>query len=224
MSVVKINAIAVPPGAGPELEERFAARARSVEQMPGFEDFQLLRPVEGEERYFVYTRWDSEESFQAWVNSQDVPAQPRQGRVAPTASRCRPAPTSSPSRSSSTSPRATSPSGVDPGFVTPPGTYSVRGWDPESAAGLARTCPAGRLAAPVALIVQKYGGTSVADPDRMRAVADNVAITKRHGNDVVVVVSAMGKATDNLIALADPGVEDPARAARWTCCSPPASA
>jgi aspartate kinase len=55
----------------------------------------------------------------------------------------------------------------------------------------------------VALIVQKYGGTSVADPDRIRACADNVAITKRHGNDVVVVVSAMGKATDNLISLAD---------------------
>ena len=52
------------------------------------------------------------------------------------------------------------------------------------------------------LIVQKYGGTSVADPDRMRAVAENVAFTKRHGNDVVVVASAMGKATDNLIALA----------------------
>ena len=55
----------------------------------------------------------------------------------------------------------------------------------------------------MALIVQKYGGTSVADPERIRAVADNVAITKRRGNDVVVVVSAMGKATDNLIALAD---------------------
>ena len=54
----------------------------------------------------------------------------------------------------------------------------------------------------MALIVQKYGGTSVADPDRMRAVADNVAFTRRHGNDVVVVVSAMGKSTDNLIALA----------------------
>jgi aspartate kinase len=54
----------------------------------------------------------------------------------------------------------------------------------------------------VALIVQKYGGTSVADPDRIRAVADNVAITKRRGNDLIVVVSAMGKATDNLIALA----------------------
>jgi aspartate kinase len=55
----------------------------------------------------------------------------------------------------------------------------------------------------VALIVQKYGGTSVADPDRIRAVADNIAITKRRGNDVIVVVSAMGKATDDLIALAD---------------------
>jgi aspartate kinase len=54
----------------------------------------------------------------------------------------------------------------------------------------------------MALVVQKYGGTSVADPDRMRAVADNVAFTRRHGNDVVVVASAMGKSTDNLIALA----------------------
>ncbi|MBA3606061.1 MAG: antibiotic biosynthesis monooxygenase [Actinomycetota bacterium] len=70
MSVVKINAIAVPEGGGAELERRFAARAGSVEQSPGFEEFQLLRPVEGEERYFVYTRWDSEESFQAWVESQ----------------------------------------------------------------------------------------------------------------------------------------------------------
>ncbi len=55
----------------------------------------------------------------------------------------------------------------------------------------------------MALIVQKYGGTSVADPDRIRACADNIAITKKRGNDVIVVVSAMGKATDNLIALAD---------------------
>jgi aspartate kinase len=55
----------------------------------------------------------------------------------------------------------------------------------------------------VALIVQKYGGTSVADADRLRAVAEHVAFTKRQGNDVVVVVSAMGKETDNLIALAN---------------------
>ena len=55
----------------------------------------------------------------------------------------------------------------------------------------------------MALIVQKFGGTSVADPDRLRAVAEHVAFTKRHGNDVVVAVSAMGKATDNLITLAN---------------------
>jgi len=55
----------------------------------------------------------------------------------------------------------------------------------------------------VALIVQKFGGTSVADPDRLRAVAEHVAFTKRHGNDVVVAVSAMGKSTDNLIKLAN---------------------
>ena len=55
----------------------------------------------------------------------------------------------------------------------------------------------------MALIVQKYGGTSVADPDRIRAVADHVAFTRAHGNDVVVVVSAMGKTTDNLLSLAN---------------------
>ena len=55
----------------------------------------------------------------------------------------------------------------------------------------------------MALIVQKYGGTSVADPDRIKAVADHVAFTRNHGNDVVVVVSAMGKSTDNLISLAN---------------------
>jgi aspartate kinase len=55
---------------------------------------------------------------------------------------------------------------------------------------------------PVALLVQKFGGTSVADPDRMRAVADHVARTARRGNQVVVVISAMGKETDELLRLA----------------------
>jgi aspartate kinase len=55
----------------------------------------------------------------------------------------------------------------------------------------------------VALIVQKYGGTSVSDADRIRAVAEHVAYTARQGNQVVAVVSAMGKETDNLIALAN---------------------
>ncbi|HRB03914.1 MAG TPA: aspartate kinase, partial [Ilumatobacteraceae bacterium] len=55
----------------------------------------------------------------------------------------------------------------------------------------------------MALIVQKYGGTSVADPDRIRAVAENIAFTRRHGDNVIVVPSAMGKSTDNLIKLAN---------------------
>ncbi|MFM7687614.1 MAG: aspartate kinase [Actinomycetota bacterium] len=55
----------------------------------------------------------------------------------------------------------------------------------------------------MALIVQKYGGTSVADPERIRAVAEHVAFTRSRGHDVVVVVSAMGKTTDNLIKLAN---------------------
>ena len=71
MSVVKINAIEVPEGAGPELESRFAARAGAVENAPGFQYFQLLRPVKGESRYFVVTWWEDEESFQGWMNSQD---------------------------------------------------------------------------------------------------------------------------------------------------------
>jgi len=71
MSVVKINVIAVPEGAGPELEKRFAARLGAVEHMPGFEGFELLRPSKGEDRYFVYTRWATEDAFQNWLNSQD---------------------------------------------------------------------------------------------------------------------------------------------------------
>ncbi|MDZ7732846.1 MAG: aspartate kinase [Acidimicrobiia bacterium] len=54
----------------------------------------------------------------------------------------------------------------------------------------------------MALLVQKFGGTAVADGDRIRAVADHVARTRRRGHDVVVVISAMGKETDELIQLA----------------------
>jgi aspartate kinase len=54
----------------------------------------------------------------------------------------------------------------------------------------------------VALVVQKYGGTSVADPDRIRLVAENVARARKKGDDLVVVVSAMGKETDDLLRLA----------------------
>lgn len=54
----------------------------------------------------------------------------------------------------------------------------------------------------MALIVQKYGGSSVADEERIKNVARRIITTKERGNDVVVVVSAMGKTTDELIRLA----------------------
>ena len=55
----------------------------------------------------------------------------------------------------------------------------------------------------MALVVQKFGGTSVADAERIREVADHVARCRRRGDDVVLVVSAMGKETDHLLRLAD---------------------
>ncbi|MFC4786516.1 antibiotic biosynthesis monooxygenase family protein [Nocardioides sp. MAHUQ-72] len=66
MSVVKINAISVPPQAHEELERRFAARAHTIDEAAGFLGFQLLRPVKGDERYFVVTHWEDEASFLAW--------------------------------------------------------------------------------------------------------------------------------------------------------------
>jgi heme-degrading monooxygenase HmoA len=69
MSVVRINAITVPPERAVELEARFAARAGEVSSSPGFEAFELLRPTDDRDVYLVYTRWSSEEDFQAWVNS-----------------------------------------------------------------------------------------------------------------------------------------------------------
>jgi len=59
------------------------------------------------------------------------------------------------------------------------------------------------------LVVQKFGGTSVADADRMRIVADHVARCRRRGDDVVLVVSAMGKETDDLLRIAAEISDDP---------------
>ncbi|GAA4979671.1 heme-degrading monooxygenase HmoA [Nonomuraea thailandensis] len=70
MSVVKINVLTVPAEMREELERRFSNRAGMVESADGFEWFELLRPVEGTERYLVYTRWRSEEDFQKWQQGQ----------------------------------------------------------------------------------------------------------------------------------------------------------
>src|ERR1700737_1500309 len=54
----------------------------------------------------------------------------------------------------------------------------------------------------MSIVVQKYGGSSVADVKRLRLVAERIMRTKRQGHDVVVVVSAMGDTTDDLLGLA----------------------
>jgi aspartate kinase len=61
----------------------------------------------------------------------------------------------------------------------------------------------------VALVVQKYGGSSVGDPERIRNVARRIIRTKDHGDRVVAVVSAMGDVTDELLALARAVSNDP---------------
>lgn len=61
------------------------------------------------------------------------------------------------------------------------------------------------------IIVQKFGGTSVGNPERIMNVANRVIEEKDRGNDVVVVVSAMGKTTDELVALASGITENPSK-------------
>ena len=70
MTTIVINAITVPEGAGDELARRFAARAGAVDDQPGFEGFELLRPVDGRNQWLVMTRWKDKESFDAWFSSQ----------------------------------------------------------------------------------------------------------------------------------------------------------
>jgi aspartate kinase len=63
----------------------------------------------------------------------------------------------------------------------------------------------------MSIVVQKYGGSSVADVARIRTVAERVMLTKQQGHDVVVVVSAMGDTTDDLLSLAKQVSPNPAR-------------
>ena len=55
----------------------------------------------------------------------------------------------------------------------------------------------------MALIVAKFGGTSVASPERIKNVARRIASIRERGDDVVAVVSAMGKTTDELMSMAN---------------------
>lgn len=74
MAYVVVNALTVPADQRDTLEARFAARKGAVDSAPGFQHFELLRPVTGTEQYLVYTRWDDEASYQAWRDSQQFAA------------------------------------------------------------------------------------------------------------------------------------------------------
>jgi len=92
MTIIKVNAITVPAEGGDELARRFAARAGAVDDQPGFEGFELLKPTDERTTWLVITRWADDESFQAWASSPafgqghrkdaeqtDKPAAPRPG-------------------------------------------------------------------------------------------------------------------------------------------------
>lgn len=66
MTFVNITTLTFPVGAEAEIEQRFAARKKSVDSAEGFEGFELLRPQIGEDRYFVVTRWASRAHYDAW--------------------------------------------------------------------------------------------------------------------------------------------------------------
>ncbi len=67
MTVVKINALEIPPQAGDEIVKRFTARMSSLADVAGFEGFELLRPTgEAETRWFVYTRWADQAAYEGW--------------------------------------------------------------------------------------------------------------------------------------------------------------
>ncbi|RLV04377.1 antibiotic biosynthesis monooxygenase [Streptomyces griseocarneus] len=83
MSIVKINALTVPAEQRETLEQRFSSRAGMVENSDGFEWFELLRPLEGTDQYLVYTRWRSEEDFQAWMSGTMRAAHQGGGEGAP---------------------------------------------------------------------------------------------------------------------------------------------
>ncbi len=74
MAFVAINVLSVPPGAGETLEQRFAGRAGMVDSSPGFERFELLRPIDGTSDYLVITHWTTEAHYQEWLDSRSFAA------------------------------------------------------------------------------------------------------------------------------------------------------
>ena len=95
MTIIKINAITVPPDGGDELARRFAARAGAVDNQDGFQGFELLQPTDGRTTWLVVTRWRDEESFEAWRTSPAFGHGHRQSAESPHAPGQRPVAVSS---------------------------------------------------------------------------------------------------------------------------------
>ena len=72
MTVIKINAITVPAEHGDEVAKRFGDRVNSVDDAPGFQCFELLRPDDERSQWLVVTRWAEDASFEAWRNSDQA--------------------------------------------------------------------------------------------------------------------------------------------------------
>ncbi|MGP5590947.1 antibiotic biosynthesis monooxygenase family protein [Corynebacterium variabile] len=70
MTYVNIGALSFPAGAEKTIEERFTKRKQWVDTFDGFEGFELWRPVAGEDRYFVVTRWADEDAFKRWIDAR----------------------------------------------------------------------------------------------------------------------------------------------------------
>ena len=73
-SVIKINAITVPEDSSDELGKRFAARQDSMEGTAGFQGFELLQPTDDRQVWLVVTRWETEDDYQNWRESQHFQA------------------------------------------------------------------------------------------------------------------------------------------------------
>lgn len=84
MSIVKINALEIPPQAGDEIVKRFTARMDTLSEVPGFLGFELLKPTaETESRWFVYTRWADQASYEAWRDGDGARASHAEQATAP---------------------------------------------------------------------------------------------------------------------------------------------
>ena len=86
MSYVVVNVLTVPADQAETLEARFAARKGAVDSAPGFQHFELLRPLSGTQEYLVYTRWEDQASYEASRESQQFAAGHGNARPAATGS------------------------------------------------------------------------------------------------------------------------------------------